>query len=78
MLLDLSMPGMDGFQVLEEKQRDPAIQAIPVIIISSLDPAGDPIVSDTFTVTQSGGLSQRNLIACIQSLSTILAPSAET
>lgn len=75
-LLDLTMPGMDGFQVLEEKQRDPLIRDIPVIVVSSRDPAGDPILSDTFTVTQSGGISQRNLIACIQALGTLLAPSA--
>jgi CheY-like chemotaxis protein len=51
MLLDLTMPGMDGFQVLEEKGRDASIRDIPVIIVSSRDPAGDPSVSDTFTVT---------------------------
>jgi signal transduction histidine kinase/CheY-like chemotaxis protein len=76
MLLDLTMPGMDGFQVLGEKRRDPAIRDIPVIVISSRDPAGDPIVSNTFTVTHSGGLSQRGLIACVQALGEILAPSA--
>ena len=75
MLLDLTMPGMSGFQVLEEKQRDNTIRDIPVIIVSSRDPAGDPIINDTLIVTQSGGLSQRNLIACIQALGDILAPS---
>ncbi len=76
MLLDLTMPGMDGFQVLEEMRRDPTIASIPVIVISSRDPAGDPIVSNTFTVTHSGGLSQRNLITCIKALGEILAPSS--
>ena len=76
MLLDLIMPGMDGFQVLAEKKRDPSIRDIPVIVISSRDPTGDPIVSNTLTVTQSTGLSQRNLIACIQALGGILAPSS--
>jgi len=76
MLLDLTMPGMDGFQVLEEMRRDPAIAGIPVIVISSRDPAGDPIVSNTFTVTHSGGLSQHNLITCIKALGEILAPSS--
>jgi signal transduction histidine kinase/CheY-like chemotaxis protein len=74
MLLDLMMPGMDGFQVMEEKRRDPAIRDIPVIIISARDPSGDPIISDTFMVTHSGGLSQRNLIACIHAVGEILAP----
>ena len=76
MLLDLAMPGLDGFQVLEEKQRDPAIRDIPVFIITSRDPSGDPIISNTFTVTHSGGLSQSNLIACIHALGEILAPTS--
>jgi signal transduction histidine kinase/CheY-like chemotaxis protein len=76
LLLDLTMPGIDGFQVLEEKRRDPSIRDIPAFIISSRDPAGDPIVSNTLTVTQSAGFSQRNLIACIQALGEILAPSS--
>lgn len=76
MLLDLMMPGMNGFQVLEEKARDPAIAAIPVIIISSRDPVGDPLIGNTFTVTQVAGLSQRHLIACIHALGGILAPAS--
>ncbi len=77
MLLDLIMPGMDGFQVLQEKSRDPAIQAIPVIVVSSMDPAGEPIVSDTLTVSRAGGLSARDLLACIQAISTALLPTSE-
>jgi signal transduction histidine kinase/CheY-like chemotaxis protein len=76
LLLDLMMPGMNGFQVLEEKRRDPTIADIPVIIISSRDPAGDPIAGNIITVTQSAGLSQRNLITCIHALGAILAPSS--
>lgn len=75
LLLDLMMPGMTGFQVLAEKAHDPAIAAIPVIVISSLDPTGDPLAGNTLTVTQSAGLSQRNLIACIQAVGQILAPT---
>jgi len=74
MLLDLVMAGMDGFQVLEEKGRDPAIRDIPVIVISSRDPTGDPVVSNTLTVTHGRGLSVRNLLACIQAIGEILSP----
>ncbi len=76
MLLDLNMPGLDGFQVLEEKQRDEAIRDIPVIVISARDPIGDPIVSDMFSVIHSGGLSQRDLVTCIQAVGDILAPTS--
>jgi len=33
-LLDLMMPGMDGFQFVNEKRQDPCISAIPVVIYS--------------------------------------------
>jgi signal transduction histidine kinase/CheY-like chemotaxis protein len=75
MLLDLVMAGVDGFQVLEEKGRDPAIRDVPVIVISSRDPTGDPVVSNTLTVTHGSGLSVRNLLACIQAIGEILSPS---
>ena len=74
-LLDLIMPGMDGFQVLREKAQDPAIRDIPVVVVSSRDPIGEPIVSDTLTVARGGGLSVRNLLACIQAVSGVLSPS---
>jgi len=73
-LLDLIMPGMDGFQVLQQKARDPDIKDVPVIVISSRDPGSEPIVSDRLTVTRSGGLSARDLLACIRAVSEILTP----
>jgi signal transduction histidine kinase len=41
LLLDVNMPEMDGFQVLREIRSDPAIEHIPVIILTAarLDPA---------------------------------------
>ncbi len=77
MLLDLIMPGMDGFQVLREKSQDPLIRDIPVVIISSRDPGGEPIISDTLTVARSGGLSVRDVLACIQAISGILSPAPQ-
>jgi signal transduction histidine kinase/CheY-like chemotaxis protein len=74
MLLDLIMPGMDGFQVLEAKAQDAAIRDVPVVVVSSRDPQGEPIVSDMLTVTRAGGLSVRDLLACIRALSEILSP----
>ncbi len=75
MLLDLIMPGMDGFQVLREKAQDPDVREIPVIVLSSRDPGGEPILGDTLSVTRSGGLSARELLVCIGAVSEILSPS---
>src|ERR1041384_5062260 len=36
-LLDVLMPGMDGFAVLERIKENPATRSIPVIMISALD-----------------------------------------
>jgi len=74
MLLDLVMPGLDGFGVLAEKQADPTIRDIPVVVISSRDPIGDPIVSQGLTIVRKGGLSVPDLLACIQATADLLNP----
>lgn len=35
-LLDLILPGIDGFEVLAQKREDPFIARIPVVILSNL------------------------------------------
>jgi signal transduction histidine kinase/CheY-like chemotaxis protein len=75
-LLDLIMPGVDGFQVLQQKSQDLSIQDIPVVVISSRDPAREPIVSSVVTVTRSSGLSASDLLTCVRSISETLTPSA--
>ncbi len=35
-LLDLMLPGMDGFNVLEQAKKDPETSSIPIIILSNL------------------------------------------
>jgi CheY-like chemotaxis protein len=74
MLLDLIMPGLDGFGVLREKEQDSSIQDIPVIVVSSRDPSGEPIVSETLTIARKGGLSVSDLVTCIGATSQILSP----
>ena len=36
-LLDVMMPDLDGYAVLQELKRDPALRAVPVLMISALD-----------------------------------------
>ena len=40
-LLDLILPGMNGFEVLEKAKSDPETASIPVIILSNLGQAED-------------------------------------
>jgi DNA-binding response OmpR family regulator len=42
-LLDIRMPGMDGFQVCEKLKSDPSTQDIPIIFISALDAVEDKV-----------------------------------
>ncbi len=72
-LLDLIMPNMDGFQLLEQRRHDPDLRDIPIIVISAQDAAGQPIVSSGVAVTRKDGLSGRQLLACIQFLSGSLS-----
>lgn len=37
LLLDLMMPGMNGFEVLEAVKRDPSLSGVAVILVSALD-----------------------------------------
>ncbi len=75
LILDLVMPEVDGYRVLEEKRKDPLIRAIPVLVISARDPAGDVFVSNKLSVACGGGLSALEVLDCIRALSEILAPS---
>ncbi|PWK59243.1 response regulator [Roseicyclus mahoneyensis] len=42
-LLDILMPGIDGFAVLRHMQADPALAEIPVLVISGLDGDADSV-----------------------------------
>jgi CheY-like chemotaxis protein len=44
MILDLLLPG-SGWELLETKQRDPALAGIPVIVVSAAEPAAFPPLS---------------------------------
>jgi len=68
MILDLIMPEMSGFQVLKEKENDPSISEIPVIMITAQDPSGMPKVSDTVSVSREGGFSLHDLLDLVRFL----------
>ena len=73
-LLDLVMPGMDGYEVLQEKSLDPNICDIPVVAITARDPAQGPVASDLLSVLRSGGLNLQELLSVVTAISATLAP----
>lgn len=42
-LLDLNMPRVDGYQVLEEMKSDPALRSIPVVVLTTSDTEEDVV-----------------------------------
>lgn len=64
-LLDLVMPTMDGFRLLEIRSQDKTLRDIPVIVVSARDPAGQRITSNVLAVTRRNGLSAQQLLASI-------------
>jgi CheY-like chemotaxis protein len=54
LLLDLMMPGLSGFEVLEQIQADAELQTIPVIVLSAL---ADPDV-----ISRCVGLGAREYV----------------
>ncbi|NLE46277.1 MAG: hybrid sensor histidine kinase/response regulator [Chloroflexi bacterium] len=75
--LDLLMEGRDGFWFLAQKAGAPDIADIPVVAISARDPEGQAIVTNALAVTRGGELSVRQLLHCIQELSSFLSAGAE-
>ncbi|MDF1512769.1 MAG: ATP-binding protein [Anaerolineae bacterium] len=73
MLLDLVMPNMDGFELLEQQAQHVEWHDIPVVVASALDPAGQPILSPAVAVTLGGGISTRQLMQFMQTVSHILS-----
>ena len=76
--LDIVMPGMDGWQVLEHKGRDEAVKNIPVVIISAEDMAGQIGNSEVLLATMGRGLSVNQILHCsLQFSKLLLEPEQE-
>ena len=67
-ILDLMMPGMDGFEFLQEVQRHEHLRSIPVIVISGKVPSNEErefLRDRVTTVLQKGKNSARDLLDSI-------------
>jgi CheY-like chemotaxis protein len=70
-LLDLMMPGMDGFEVLERLQADETWREVPVIIVTAKDLTREDIVrlnGRVAKVLQKGAYQRRDLVRAIHAM----------
>ena len=74
LILDIMMPGEDGFQLLDIKKRDPHISHIPVLIVSALAPQHQPVSIRRITVSRLHGLSTDDLAFTVRAIASALAP----
>ena len=68
-LLDLMMPEMDGFSVLEALQQNKEWRQIPVIIVTAKELTADErslLQKRTVTILQKGAYSRKDLISAIR------------
>lgn len=74
--LDLLMPGVDGYGLIEALHTDPQFAATPIVVVTAKGRASETIVADAFSLSQAGGLSIRDLMRCLRSsLDALKMPS---
>lgn len=71
-LLDLVMPNLDGFQLLQIKGADAALRDIPVIVLSAQDATRQPIIAGALAFTRGGGFSAGHMLSGIQFTARLL------
>lgn len=72
LLLDIVMPGMDGWQVLKAIRQDKNIGEVPTLVVSAQDPRGKPPSSAYLIATMDKELSLSKLLNCSLDLSALL------
>lgn len=75
-LLDLMLPGMDGFQILRLMKENPAIQHIPVVIVTAVD---DPAARSRVERAGAAGfitkpIDRWEVTSCIQEVLSLQIP----
>jgi len=77
-VLDLIMPAPDGTQVLREIKADAVTADIPVIVLSSRDPAHSAHLGNTVVVNRGRDMTARELLALVEAVSVALTPERQS
>jgi CheY-like chemotaxis protein len=74
-LLDLVLPTLDGYGVLEAMRADPGLDAIPVIVITAKGAHTEAVMAHQVSLTKKDGLTVAELMRWLSSgLDALAAP----
>jgi signal transduction histidine kinase/CheY-like chemotaxis protein len=73
-VLDLLMPEVDGYTVIEHMQKDPRLSSIPIVIVTARGQEQEVITAGLVGVTRRDGLSVGELMRCVQASLDALRP----
>jgi CheY-like chemotaxis protein len=75
-LLDLIMPGLDGFQVLEQMRQEAGLTNVPVILLSATSFTEDALTqhSSQIIIHRPDGLHPNEVLRCLQAVLGVLEP----
>ena len=76
LLLDLIMPGMDGFQLLEALRSDEGLRSIPVVIVTATSYGEDAVAQrgSMIGLVRGRGFETQEVIECLQALLDVIEP----
>ncbi len=76
LLLDLIMPDVDGFQILQELRADPQLAGIPVVLLTATSLAEDALAlhRGEVTVRRPEGLRPAEVLRCLEAVIPVLEP----
>jgi signal transduction histidine kinase/CheY-like chemotaxis protein len=70
--LDISMPNLDGWQLLAAMHEDEALAGVPAVIVSAQDPVDPRVQSGALIATLGAGIPVSKLLVCALALSELL------
>ena len=76
-LLDLLMPGLDGYGVLEQMRSDEHLRDVPVVVITAKGAEDETVTARSLEITRPGGLSVGEAMGCLRDCLDLLLGRGE-